>query len=301
MRTVISIDLGGTSLKAALVDQEANVLRRITVPTSQAGRSALIEQLAQVSRELGECAQVQAVGIGTPGFVDSANGQVLFATNVRGWSGTHVTALLQDLLDLPIIVANDANVAAIGEAWVGAGEDLTSFFMITLGTGVGGAIYDRQKGVWPGASFRGGEVGHSILYPNGKACACGQHGCVENYLSGRALEADYLAMAQQRLSSPEIFAAATEGQEIAKKIVNRFSDDLAVLLTSLKNTFDPSGFIIGGGLVHQRQHWWRQVLLALQEQCVHGGKITLLPATTGNDAGIFGAAYLALNHIIGVS
>ena len=281
MKTVISIDLGGTSLKAALVDQEANILRRITVPTSQAGRAALIEQLVQVSRELAENEPVQAIGIGTPGFVDSAAGQVLFATNVRGWSGTGVAALLRDQLCLPIIVENDANVAAIGEAWVGAGQDLASFFMITLGTGVGGAIYDRQNGVWPGASFRGGEVGHSILYPNGKLCACGQHGCVENYLSGRALEAEYLAMTQQRLSAPGIFAASAEGQEAAKVVVKKFGFDLAVLLTSLKNIFDPAGFIVGGGLVHQRQHWWPQVQLALQQQCVHGGKITLLPASTG--------------------
>ncbi len=294
MERVISIDLGGTNLKAALVDPEARILRRLTLPTSKDGRAAIIQQLADAIMELGRDIKIKAIGIGTPGFVNSAAGKVLLATNLPGWSGTNIKDELQDSLNVPIIVENDANVAAVGEAWVGAGQNLDSFFMITLGTGVGGAIYDHRKGLWSGASYRAGEVGHAILYPGGKLCACGQRGCVEQYLSGRSLEANYLALAHEQLGCREIFAAATSGQEPARVVVHKFCFDLASLLTSLTNVFDPAGFIVGGGLVHLRQHWWPGVQQALHEQCVHGGGITLLPATTGNDAGLLGAAYLAL-------
>lgn len=295
MERVISIDLGGTNLKAALVDQEARILRHLTLPTSKAGRAAIIEQLATVIKELGQNEQVKAVGIGTPGFVNSTAGQVLLATNLPGWSGTDVKAELQDLLTVPVIVENDANVAAVGEAWVGAGKDLDSFFMITLGTGVGGALYDHHTGLWLGASYRGGEVGHAILYPGGKPCACGQQGCVEQYLSGRSLEINYQALANQELSCPEIFEAAAAGQKLAQGVVQRFCFDLVALLTSLNNIFDPAGFIIGGGLIHLRQTWWPEVQQAFHAQCVHGEDVALLPAATGNNAGIFGAAYLALS------
>lgn len=295
MERVISIDLGGTNLKAALVDQEARILRRLTLPTSKIGRAAIIQQLTKAILELGQDTEIKAIGIGTPGFVNSTTGQVLLATNLQGWSGTNIKAELQDSLSVPIIVENDANVAAVGEAWVGAGQSLDSFFMITLGTGVGGAIYDRQKGLWNGATFRGGEVGHAILYPGGKPCACGQQGCVDQYLSGRALEASYLAVSNQALSCPEIFTAAASNEEPAREVVDKFCFDLAVLLTNLNNIFDPAGFIVGGGLIHLRQHWWQGVQQALRQQCVHGGEIAFLPATTGNEAGLYGAAYLALN------
>jgi glucokinase len=294
MKRVISIDLGGTNLKAALVDQEANILRRLTVPTNKMGRTALIEQLAGVMKKLGQDVEIEAVGIGTPGFVNREAGRVLLATNLSEWTGTDVEDELHRIISLPIVVENDANVAALGEAWVGAGRNLDSFFMITLGTGVGGAIFARSTGIWNGASYRGGEVGHAILYPGGKPCACGQQGCVEQYLSGRSIEATFEQLAGKRLRCPEIFAAAAVGHEQATPIVNRFCSDLAVLLTSLNNIFDPAGFIIGGGLVHLRQFWWAKVQQAFQTQCMHGEAVALLPATTGNSAGLLGAAYLAL-------
>lgn len=293
MERVISIDLGGTNLKAALIDAEGNILCRQTVPTRKDGRAAIIEQMVEVAQDLSQGKPVKAVGVGTPGFVDSKAGRVLLATNLPGWSGTNLVAALQEQLALPVVVENDANAAAVGEAWKGAGQSLDSFIMITLGTGVGGALYSRQTGLWRGSGFRGGEVGHAILYPGGKVCACGQQGCVEQYLSGHALEANYFRCTNRHRSSTEILAAAAEDRA-AGDIVRQFSFDLAVLMTSLQNVFDPAGFIVGGGLVHWRQNWWPLVEQALKEQCVHGGQVCLLPATTGNDAGLLGAAYLAL-------
>lgn len=293
MKRVISIDLGGTNLKAALVDREARIIRRLTLPTTQAGRSALCEQLAAVITDLGQGEQIHAVGIGTPGFVNSKDGKVLLATNLPGWSGTNVKTELQNLVPWPVKLANDANVAALGEAWVGAGQQLANFFLITLGTGVGGSLFTREQGLWTGASHRGGEVGHAILYPGGKPCLCGQYGCVEQYLSGRSLEHNYMQATKSRLSAFEIFIRGAAGTKPARAIVDKFCFDLATLLTSLTNVLDPVGFIIGGGLVHARRYWWQAVQHEFARQCVHGNTTLLLPAANGNSAGLLGAAYLA--------
>lgn len=298
MERVVSVDLGATSLKAALIDRTGNILCRKTIATSKAGRAAIIEQMVTVIQDLARGESVKAVGIGTPGFVDSKMGSVLLATNIPGWSGTHLAHTLQEHLGLPVVVENDANAAALGEAWKGAGQSLESFIMITLGTGVGGALYSRRTGLWSGSGFRGGEIGHAILYPGGAACACGQKGCVEQYLSGHVLEANYLRRTNKCLSSAEVLAAAAN-DDVARGIAERFAFDLAVLITSLQNIFDPAGFVIGGGLVHWRATWWSWLARNVREQCVHGGRVCLLPAATGNDAGLYGAAYLAFSNLMG--
>ena len=234
MEQVISIDLGGTSLKAAMVDAAGNITRRLTLATSQEGRQAIVGQLIQTVQALNQQGGICAVGIGTPGFVDTQAGRILLAANLPGWTGTGVKQELEEALSLPIVVENDANAAAIGEAWLGAGCDLNSFLMITLGTGVGGALYHRDSGVWRGASYRGGELGHSILYPGGEPCRCGQRGCADRYVSGQALEQRYYSASGQNLRCSDIFAAALDGQQPAAKIVGQFVQDLATLLTSLK-------------------------------------------------------------------
>ncbi|NLY53208.1 MAG: ROK family protein [Firmicutes bacterium] len=296
---VISIDLGGSYLKAALVDESARIIRRLTLPTSQEGRSGIIQQLAAAVSELKYGYDVGAVGVGTPGFVDSRAGKVLRATNLPGWTGTNVKAELSRLIDLPIVVENDANLAALGEAWVGAGKELDNFVMLTLGTGVGGAIYSRDTGVWRGATYRGGELGHSILYPGGEPCACGQRGCVEQYLSGQALERRYSDLTGSKANCEAIFQAALAGKELAESLVQQFSHDFAVLLASLKNMLDPEAFVIGGGLVHLREAWWFHVKEAFYRECMQSEGTRVLPAATGNNAGLLGAAALAWDLVRG--
>lgn len=293
MPNVIAIDLGGTKLSAALLDEAGGVVLTHTEATAQAGRSALLAQLAAVVKRLGQGQEVLAVGLGSPGFIDSERGVVIMATNLVDWSQTAVKDKLQQITGLPVAVMNDANAAALGEAWLGAGRGSESFVMLTLGTGVGGAIYHRQTGVWPGCNHRGGEFGHSILYPGGRPCPCGQFGCVDQYLSGRAIQAAYQVLTGQDCTCEQIFQEAAVGQSPATRIIREFARDLATHLISLQNIIDPEVFILGGGLSTAHSVWGELLNQQLLQLTGPGSVIRWRLAETGTLAGLLGAGKLA--------
>ena len=295
MDNVIGIDLGGSKVAGAVVDIQGRVLRRLTEPTALHGREGLLAQLVGLVERLSTDMPITAIGIGTPGFVDSQQGHVLLATNLPGWTGVQLKNELQSRMhSLPMVIENDANVAALGEAWLGAGKDIESFLMLTLGTGVGGAIYNKHSELWRGANYRAGEFGHAILYPHGLPCGCGRSGCVEQYLSGRAVARNYSVRSSTCTSAERVFTLATQGDRVASDVVQAFVRDLAVLLTSLQNVLDPSAFVLGGGLVSSRGTWWQSLEQQLQNS---GGSVRILPAHLGNDAGVLGAAWLAWRTI----
>lgn len=293
MEHVIGIDLGGSKVAGALVDKKGRVLRSLTEPTAASGRKELIAQLVDMVERLSADINIAAVGIGTPGFVDSKQGQVLLATNLPGWTGVHLKGELAECLGcLPVAIENDANVAALGEAWLGAGRELNSFLMLTLGTGVGGAIYSKHSELWRGANYRAGEFGHAILYPDGLPCGCGRRGCVEQYLSGRSLSRAYFERSGQLFGAERILTLASQGDVVAVELLHRFVQDLAILLTSLQNVLDPSAFVLGGGLVASRSAWWN----ALEAELEHES-LQILPSHLGSNAGVLGAAWLAWRDI----
>lgn len=296
MQTVITVDLGGTKLNAAVLDEAGQVLTLLTQPTDNNGREAILNQLRAVIEELRVNQDVVAVGLGTPGFIDSAEGKVLLATNLPGWSGTAVGAILQQATSFPVAVENDANAAAIGEAWLGSGRNRRSFVMLTLGTGVGGAIFSQEHGIWQGSSFRSGEFGHSVLYPGGRPCACGQRGCVDQYLSGRAIQLVYREQTGKDFSGKQVLDLARAGELTALQVVRQFSRDLSVLLTSLQNILDPEVFILGGGLLAAKDVWGEPLISNLACLAVHGCEIKWIPAQTGSLAGLFGAGKLAWDY-----
>jgi glucokinase len=299
MQNVIGIDLGGTKITGAVVTQDGQTLEHTTVPTDvDQGRDAVIERITTIIAQLTKQHSIAAVGLGTPGYVDVGQGRVMFASdNIPGWSGAELGQALKRVFSGPVVVENDANCAAMGEAWLGAGRDCESFLMLTLGTGVGGALFHRQIGIWHGQHWRGGEVGHTILYPGGLPCNCGQVGCVDQYLSGTALRHAYQRSTGQSLEAREIFAQAQSGEAASQRIVDQFASDMAVLLTSLKNTLDPQAFIIGGGLIYAKSVWWDKVLAQFASQCIHAEDTLILPAQCENEAGYLGAAKLALEAV----
>lgn len=293
MKHVIGIDLGGSKVAGAVVDTQGRVLRSVTEPTALCGREELIAQLVGIVEILSTDINVVAIGVGSPGFVDSRQGQVLLATNILGWTGVYLKRELEERLKgSPVVVENDANVAALGEAWLGAGRNIASFLMLTLGTGVGGAIYSKHSELWRGANYRAGEFGHAILYPDGLPCGCGRRGCVEQYLSGRSLARSYSEQSGSPSTAERVFALATQGDGVAMNVVQNFVRDLAVLLTSLQNMLDPTAFVLSGGLVSSRAAWWKSLEQQLENR--GGESVRILPAHLGNDAGVLGAAWLAL-------
>lgn len=300
MKHAIGIDLGGTSIHGGIISEKGEILKRIERETGKGvGAPEVLRRIGLVINELlGLGYEIEGIGIGSPGFIDSNQGKVLsVGGNIEGWAGTNIKEeLIKVLPDYELVVGNDANVAGICESWIGAGKNFSSFIMLTLGTGVGGAIYTKDLGIWKGHNFQGGELGHAILYPKGRKCTCGQHGCVEQYVSGPAIEKLYYELTGERRKGREIFSLSNN-DENAELIVNDFSENLATYICSLKNIFDPEGIVIGGGVINSRNFWWDKVINSYSLKINDIKGMEIVPAEYLNDAGMIGAGKLIFDQV----
>lgn len=226
MKTVLGVDIGGTKIRFGVIDSAGNVLFDEKIPTKFPLYPYLEEQVLRILKLRPE---IEAIGIGTHGFVDPDKGEVIFATEaLPGWTGTKVKAQLEQATGKRVEVENDANCAALAEAKFGAAADYSRIVCLTLGTGLGGGI------IWDGKLLSGGphggaaELGHMVLYPKGARCACGRYGCFEQYVSGTGINRR-IAEAGLELSSQELFVAAQK-DEAAQAVVDGFVQDLALRL-----------------------------------------------------------------------
>lgn len=295
----IGIDLGGTSINGGIVDENGNILKRFEHETGKGvGAKEVINRIALVVNELltGE-EGISSIGIGSPGFIDTVNGRVLsVGGNIENWQGTDIKGELSLFFpNLGIFVGNDANLAGLCEGWIGASSGFDSFIMLTLGTGLGGCIYTKEQGIWYGKNYQSGELGHAILYPNGRKCYCGQRGCVEEYVSGTAIEELYQELTGDFKTAKEIFQIY-DSDDNARGVIDDFADNLAIFISSLKNIFDPEGIVIGGGVIHARDYWWDRMLNTYENYVNDSNGMVIVPAMHLNDAGIIGAGKLALDN-----
>lgn len=299
----IGLDLGGTNIKAGIVNGEGEVLRRISLPTlAYQGGEALLQRVAGIVRMLADEADAQGslirgVGIGTAGQVDSARGVVAGATaNLPGWAGMELGNRLALLTGLPVSVDNDANAMAFGEAWVGAGRQWQNFICVTLGTGVGGCFVINRR-PYRGRNGYAGEIGHHVIADRGRPCNCGRLGCYEQYASVTALMgmARDLGSAADELDSPEaLFAAAAKGHGPALELLREYARNIAVGLANLVHLFDPEGIVVGGAVSKQGDLLLTPVrrefagfLLPVFGQTP---KVDIVAPQLGNDGGVIGAA-----------
>ncbi|NMB08467.1 MAG: ROK family protein [Tissierellia bacterium] len=299
MKKVIGIDLGGTSIYGGIINEKGEISKRASVESGgQEGREVVINRLIKIIKELMEGESVQAIGLGSPGYINVKEGKVLsIGGNITGWAHTDIKGeLRKHFKDIPIFVENDANVAIVCEEWIGAAKGLNPVIMITLGTGVGGGIYSKTSGIWYGKNYEGGELGHMILYPKGRKCNCGQKGCAEEYISGRAVENIYYELTGRKIKGKYIFENSRT-DKICEKIIIEFAENLGLYLINLKNIFDPEGIIIGGGVINSKEYWWDEAIKFYKENCNNPGDIKILPAKFSNDAGMIGAAKVALDNI----
>lgn len=299
MKRAIGIDLGGTSIYGGIIGENGEILKRAELETGKGvGAAEVIRRIALVINELlKEDMGITGIGIGSPGFIDTINGRVLtVGGNILGWAGTDIKGeLTKKFPNHQIFVGNDANVAGICEGWVGASKGYKSFIMLTLGTGFGGAIYTQDQGIWYGHNYQGAELGHAILYPNGRECTCGQKGCVEQYVSGTAIEKLYLELTGEIKKGKDIFQLY-EKHNNAREIIDGFADNLAIYISSLKNIFDPEGIVIGGGVINSRDYWWDRMINSYKSYVNDSKGMTIVPAIYLNDAGMIGAGKLALDN-----
>lgn len=298
----IGIDVGGTNLKAGLVDETGRIVKVERIPLDFQGPEHFAQTLAELSKTVMQ-EKVRWVGVGLPGAVDG--GDVLFTTNIP-MENVPLEKFFRQHLDLPLLLGNDADCAAVGEFFGGAGKGTRDFAVVTLGTGVGAGIIVDGK-------LRGGlassEAGHMVICRDGEPCNCGRRGCWERYASAtgliqqtkRAMEAHpesalHQFAAEHGVEGRTAFQAAEAGDETAQVVCRDYVEYLAGGLASLINILRPEAVAIGGGVAAAPERLLLEPLreaVAKESFSRHGGRITrILPAELGNDAGIIGAAML---------
>jgi glucokinase len=307
----LGVDIGGTKVAAGVVDEDGQVLARTRRATPSHSPREVELAVADVVAELRSQHDVRAVGIGAAGFVDHERATVLFAPNLA-WRDEPLRAAMQELVDLPVVVENDANAMAWAEYRFGAGVGQSHLVCLTVGTGIGGGMVLEGR-LYRGRFGIGAEFGHMQLVADGRRCGCGQRGCWEQYCSGRALlreareVADVDPVAGARLlelggGTPEgitpeaVTQAAREGDPAAVECFREMGDVLGQGLADLATVLDPGAFVIGGGvsdagellLAPARESFVRHLSGASYRPVA-----PVLAAALGNEAGLVGAADLA--------
>lgn len=298
----IGIDVGGTNLKAGLVDDQGSIVKAERIPLNFQGPEQFAVTLAELAGKV-MAEGVSSVGVGLPGAVDG--GDVLFTTNIP-MENVPLETLFRQHLDLPLLLGNDADCAAVGEFFCGAGKGTEDFAIITLGTGVGAGLILNGR-------LRGGvtssEAGHMVMRQGGERCNCGRKGCWERYASAtgliqltkQAIEAHpesalHTYAAQGGVEGRTAFQAASDGDETALAVCREYVENLACGMASLINILRPEVVAIGGGVAAAPAHLLMDPLreaVSRESFSRHGGRMTrILPAELGNDAGIIGAAFL---------
>jgi glucokinase len=294
----IGVDLGGTNLRAAAIRRDGKMLNKIAGSTPVgAGRNAVISDmvLAIETLQAGLPGQkLSGVGVGVPGFILMDKGIVVGAPNLPEFDNYPVRDEIEKRLGARVILENDANAAALGEKWMGAGRDVDDLILLTLGTGIGGGIIINGN-ILRGYLGMAGEIGHTTISSNGYPCGCGNTGCVEKYASATAVSAMARLMnLGHDLSSEDVFHLAKGGNPRAQAIFESVGIALGTLLASLVNTFNFPLYLLGGGMTAAWELFEPPMLAETSRRSFIYRKNPprIERATLGGDAGLFGAAYL---------
>ena len=305
------IDLGGTTAKIGLFTTSGALLEKWEVPTdtSNAGEHILENLAAAILGKMKEQSidpeQVEGVGIGVPGPVQDASVVPIVCANLGGWGEQNVSARLSGLLDgLKVLVGHDANVAALGEIWMGAAKGCSSAVMVTLGTGVGGGVIVNNH-VIDGTHGAGGEIGHLTVNRHETAvCGCGKKGCLEQYSSATGVVRCMKKLLDENPDTPcvlrgtdfvakDVFDAARSGDALAAREVDEMADTLGMALASIAATVDPEAFLVGGGVSRAGEVLFVPLTKHFKEYAFRSCRETpIKQASLGNDAGIYGAVRL---------
>lgn len=305
---VFGVDIGGTTVKLGLFDVEGNVLDKWEIPTrTEESGSLILPDIADSIRE--KMKQIDAdavagVGVGAPGPIDG-EGVVHRAVNL-GWGTFSIKDTLERLLNMPVMAGNDANVAALGEMWMGGGQGCKDLVVVTLGTGVGGGIIIGGK-MLTGATGAGGEIGHiHVDDAEEEVCGCGNKGCLEQYSSATGitrLANKMLAESKQdsvlrngEVSAKTVFDAVKEKDALAIKVAEKFGKYLGDALAGIAGVVNPEAIVIGGGVSKAGEILIDYIRPHFEKNVFHGSReVKFSLATLGNDAGIYGAAKLVLD------
>ncbi len=305
----VGIDIGGTKIAGALVDIDGNIVAESKVPTPAQDPDALVDAVVALVTELSLGKEVLGIGVAAAGFIDADQANIIYAPNLS-WRNEPFKAKLQAQLPLPVIIENDANAAAWAEFRYGAGKGYQHMVMLTIGTGVGGAVIVNGQMLRGGFGIAG-ELGHLRVVPNGKLCGCGQHGCLESYGSGTALlkaakelaSSDLEIGARLReleaqageLTGAQVYTAILEKDPGALQILTELGTWLGEAIGSLTAVLDPQVVVIGGGVSAAGDlllNPIREAYLAHLPARGFRPELEIKGAEFVNDAGVVGAADL---------
>jgi glucokinase len=311
-KIVLAADLGGTNLRMAAVDRDGKILCRTRRETPRAAcASEIVSVISDAAKECLQNFEKQAVSVfaaAVPAIIDFEKGITLQLPNIPALNGFHLAGALENELNLPCILENDANAAAVGENWLGASKDFKNSIMVTLGTGVGGGIIIDGK-ILRGADGTAGEIGHICVEPFGAPCGCGARGCVEQYASAtaiirlaRELESQFpesVIAKKAALSSLEIFEAGRQGDALAAEVFRRQGFYLGIVLADLINVLNPEIVVIGGGAAAGWDLFVPEMSAQIRARAYRGlaERAKIVRAGLGDDAGILGATRLAFERI----
>ncbi|HLJ49929.1 MAG TPA: ROK family protein [Bryobacteraceae bacterium] len=294
----IGVDLGGTNLRAAAVSRDGEMLGKISgaAPLSH-GRAAVLEDMvASIVKLREQCGtgNLAGVGVALPGFIILETGTVVGSNNLPEFEGIPIRDEIEKLLGAPVFLENDANAAALGEKWIGAGRDVSDLVLLTLGTGIGGGIISGGK-ILHGHVGMAGELGHMTVVPNGNPCGCGNHGCLEKHASASAISAmARLLHLGENPTSADVYNLALAGNVKAKMVFEAMGEALGIALAGLVNIFNFPLYLLSGGPLPAWDFFAPRMLAEceLRSFTYRNAKTRIEKATLGNEAGLFGAAFL---------
>jgi glucokinase len=331
----IGVDLGGTNLRIAAVDEQGTLVEKVTLGTKVSrGRDYVISEMCDAIQRMADkykgSAPMIGIGVGVPGIIDMRTGLVRGSPNLPDWVDYPARAAIEERLKTVVILENDANVAALGEKWLGAAKDYSDVAMLTLGTGVGGGLV-MGGAIWRGANGMAGEFGHMTAEPDGYPCGCGNRGCLEQYASAtaivrmarEAIAGGAPALARAANSDPEfsaksIYNLAIQGDEDARRIFRYVGRCLGIVLASLVNCLNLPIYVIGGGASSAWEAFAPAIFEELRRRSLvyaataphdaelidqgasayvdagPGPKTIITRALLGSDAGLYGAARLPM-------
>ncbi len=298
MTGTIGIDVGGTFIKAGLVAGDGTIIERVKLPTDvEAGAPAIEKRILEAVERIGTDARSGRIGIGLPGIVDSPDGVVRLSPNIPCWTDYPARERLGRVLGTGVCVENDANCAALAEAWIGAGRGLESFLLVTLGTGVGGGVFLSGR-LWRGEGGRGGELGHVVVDPGGLVCGCGARGCLETVSSSTAILREARSAGLEG-GVEELAGRARAGGRDESLLFERAGRGLGIALACWLNILDVRSIIIAGGMrpAFDLIEPAARAEIASRAYGLDEGRVRMLEATLGEDAGIAGAARLAASGV----
>ena len=308
----IGIDVGGTKVLAGVVDSQGKIIEKIRRETPIEGGQSLTKVIAEMANELKSKHQVQGIGVCSAGFFAPNRRSIIANPNIANWNGVELADELEELIQRPVVLENDANAAAWGERQFGAGKESDELVLLTIGTGLGGGLITAGK-IFRGSRGAAAEFGHMRAVPDGHLCGCGLRGCYEQYASGTALmrhARESIAASPDRarsllargngtlegLTGEHLTQAAKDGDPVAIAAFNTTGYWIGVLVASLEAALDPAKIVIGGGVIAAGEILLNPIRESMSQHSLFRGKRTLpelVAATLGNDAGLIGVANLS--------